>query len=140
MNLSEANTVVGLILSIGGAILGIIFYLVRVRRGISRETADVLISSRESLETVERRLREVEAAVQDVIQDHENRITEVERDLLARPSRDDVHRMREDATAIRGSIDVLVERIRGFSDVMNRLDNTVRRHEDWLLQGKGDRK
>jgi len=59
-------------------------------------------------------------------------LTQTVREL---PSKDDIHNVQLETAKMSGKMDVLAEQINTQSEIMKRLDRTINRHEDHLLEG-----
>lgn len=51
------------------------------------------------------------------------------------PSKDDIHNVKLEMAKMSGKMDVFGEQIKTQSEIMKRLDRTINRHEDHLLEG-----
>lgn len=66
----------------------------------------------------------------------DKRLTAVERNVEALPSKEDIHQLDLLLVGIRGELDAIRQMISGQSEIVLRLERVVLRHEDHLLDAR----
>ena len=66
---------------------------------------------------------------------HEARILVTEQKISALPDKDDMHKLQIELTRMVGTLGQMQAVMEGNANIMERLENIVSRHEDFLLDG-----
>ena len=66
---------------------------------------------------------------------HESRISSIEQTVQAMPGKDDMHALQLELVKLTGSLNEMRAVMEGNTQIMERLENIVSRHEDHLLEG-----
>jgi Protein of unknown function (DUF2730) len=71
------------------------------------------------------------------IDDHEKRLSAVEQAQMALPKSGDIHQLELAMTRLQGEMKTMSVAMQGQSNIMERLESIVGRHENHLLDGAG---
>lgn len=67
---------------------------------------------------------------------HDLRISAIEQAQSAMPTRENMHELELNMEQLKGQLQVMSQRLAGYSDIMTRVEVVVARHEEHLLKAK----
>lgn len=67
---------------------------------------------------------------------HDLRISAIEQSQSSLPTRENMHELELAMEQLKGQMQVMSQKLAGYSDIMTRVENVVARHEEHLLKAK----